>query len=385
MKRKSRPGQLALIKRDKSLVTGKKNLEHLVTYRHYPIFIGCTDEPISRDLFVDMSFSICRDSGIVQLDNLVPPDILYSRYHSEALGGVWKKHHEEFVSFLRTFGPKNILEVGGSNCIMAEEYVGKRKDISWTNVEPNPVKSRNPRIKVIAKPFDERFGTKQNPDAIVHSHVLEHMFDPDVFLRHVNSILKKGDAQLFSVPNLDRYLSNDQSNCVNFEHTIFLTEYFVDYFLAKNGFKILEKKYFHDHSIFYATRKMSDGGADVPVVPHYKEYKRRFARYIRNSNAIAARINKKIARAPGNVYLVGAHVFSQMLMNLGVDTRKVKCILDNSKIKQGKRLYGTKLRIKPLESIRGEKNPTVVVRMGAYQKEVKDQLRRINSAIIYAE
>lgn len=375
---------MKLIARNTSVVTGKKNLEHLITYTKFPVFIGCTDKPRKQDFLTDMSFSICRDSGMIQLDRLIPLDILYAEYHSEAVGGVWREHHEKFVAFVSQFSPKDVLEIGGSNCFIAERYVGKKKGVRWTIVEPNPVKSKNPNIRVIPKLFDGHFRIKGAIDAVVHSHVLEHMYDPDTFLKNVNGLLAEEQLHVFSVPHLEKYLENGQSNCVNFEHTLFLTEYFIDWFLAKNGFVIVEKRYFHEHSIFYATRK-SVKTAPVRLVSRYKEYKKRFVRYVNDNRKIVRDINRKIARAEKPAYLFGAHVFSQLLLNLGLDAKRIQSVLDNSKIKQGKRLYGTGLMVASPDILKGEKNPVVILRIGAYQKEIRDQIRNINKTAVCIE
>jgi len=355
--------------RNASVVTGKKNLEHLVTYKKYPVLIGCTEKPRKTDLLADMSFSICRDSGIIQLDRLIPPDILYSEYHSEALGGLWKDHHEAFVAFFARFAPKNVLEIGGSNCFMAERYLEGIKDALWTNIEPNPVPLAHPRITVIPKLFDDSFITKEPVDAIIHSHVIEHMYDPDAFLRVVSGLLTEGALHVFSLPDLDEYLKRGYSNCINFEHSIFLTEHFVDYFIAKNGFKIIRKKKFRGHSIFYATRKIARP-LPIPLASKYREYRKRFLDYVKNNEKIVARLNKQLLKNKGNAYVFGAHIFSQSLVNIGLDAKKIRFVLDNSKLKQGKRLYGTGLMVQSPEILMGEKAPLVILRVGAYKKEI---------------
>ncbi|KKW46704.1 MAG: hypothetical protein A3A43_02530 [Candidatus Liptonbacteria bacterium RIFCSPLOWO2_01_FULL_56_20] len=375
---------LTLITRDRSVVTGKKRLEHVLTYTHHPVFIACTDEPAERDVFTDMSFSICKDSGIIQLDKLIPLDVLYSKYHSEALGGLWLEHHEKFVDFLAKFFPDMVLEIGGSNCFMAEQYLKKRTSAYWTNIEPSPVPSDNPRIKVVSGFFDAAFKKTGKVDAVVHSHVLEHMYDPDAFLKNIYRLLDDGGLHIFSVPNLAKYLELGYSNCVNFEHSIFLAEYFIDHFLAKNRFAVIKKHYFHEHSIFYAARK-TEKKLDTRLASKYREYKKKFLAYARNNNKIVADINRKIVKTEGAVYLFGAHVFSQMLVTLGLRTEKIKFVLDNSKIKQGKRLYGTDLLVQPPEFIRGEKKPTIILRVGAYKKEIQAQIRSINKSTVFIE
>jgi hypothetical protein len=56
-------------------------------------------------------------------------------------------------------------------------------------------------------------------------------------------------------------------------------------------------------------------------------------------------LNGKIAQTTMPIYLFGAHIFSQYLIGFGLETTKIKNILDNGPAKQGKRLYGTKLMV----------------------------------------
>ena len=51
-------------------------------------------------------------------------------------------------------------------------------------------------------------------------------------------------------------LERQYTNCLNFEHTIYLAENYIDTLLTYHGFEIVEKKNFlDDHSIFYAAIK----------------------------------------------------------------------------------------------------------------------------------
>ena len=50
-------------------------------------------------------------------------------------------------------------------------------------------------------------------------------------------------------------IQNNQSNAMNFEHPYFLEEDLVDQLLKGCGFKIIKKKYFKNHSIFYQTNQ----------------------------------------------------------------------------------------------------------------------------------
>ena len=86
--------------RKKSLITHKNTLEKLISLKKFPVFIGCTDQKKEEDIFANMEFDICKKSGFIQLKKLLPIDLVYSGYHSEALGEIWKTHHEKFAEFI---------------------------------------------------------------------------------------------------------------------------------------------------------------------------------------------------------------------------------------------------------------------------------------------
>ena len=54
-------------------------------------------------------------------------------------------------------------------------------------------------------------------DCVVHSHTLEHMYDPARFFEIVRSLLSEGQLHIFSVPNLFA-LVNDGQPSLHFEH-----------------------------------------------------------------------------------------------------------------------------------------------------------------------
>lgn len=373
------------IVRDKSLLTGKKNLETLYVFKDFPVFMGCTNESVEKDVKADMSFTICPETGMIQLDKLLPLELVYLAQHNDGVGKIWQEHYGAFAEFIRRFSPQKILEIGGSHDAIFNAFFEKNKDVEWTMVEPNPLFKDHDRIKVIREWFDENFASRELFDAVVHSHVLEHTYDPPAFLSHIGKFLKPGQKHIFTFPNLIEFLKKKYTNGLNFEHTCFLTEPFVDYLLEKNGFHILTKEYFYDHSIFYATEKTVAGMPDLQLPNHYKEYKSLFVDFIEYHKNLVETLNEKIKKHEGNLYLFGAHIFSQYLIAFGLDTSRIRIVLDNSDLKNKKRLYGTDLLVENPEFIRDQKNPGVIVKIANYRDEVVSQLKKINSEVVIFE
>lgn len=368
------------IVREKSLITNKKNLENLISLKNFPVFIGCTNQDKKKDIKADMDFSICKDSGFIQLKKLLPLDLVYSNYHSEAIGGIWQKHHEELAKFISKFNPKNILEIGGSNATLAQHTKKILSNINWSIVEPTPAHESINNITIIKDYFDESFSFDKPVDTIIHSHVLEHLYNPVQMIDHMYNFLKIGEKNIFSIPNLYKWLEKKQPNTLNFEHTVFLTEYITDYLLKLHGFKIIEKKYFEEHSIFYATEKIKK--QKIPKLKNnYNEYKKMFLNLINYNKKLVKELNQKIKNSNDEIYLFGGHIFSQYLLYFGLNEKKIINILDNSKLKQNKRLYGTSLYIKNPEIIKNKPNITIILKAGAYTDEITTQLKALNNQV----
>ena len=371
--------------RNKSLLTGKDNLEHLYTFQDFPVFMGCVDTPIEQDIKAEMTWDICRDTGLIQLQKLIPLDILYLDQHNDGVGKVWQDHYAAFAKFLTKYEPKNILEIGGAHDHIANKYMQDVADINWTTVEPNAQYIKNKKIKVINTWFDDKFIFDEPVDAIIHSHVLEHVYDPIEFISHISKFLQIGGKHFFTFPHMKEMLKKYYTNCLNFEHTLFLTEEIADYILQKSGFKILAKEYYGEpHSIFYATEKV--GSVNDLSLPDnkYDEYKKIFNGFINYHLDIVKELNNKIESATEPVYMFGAHIFSQFLIQFGLNTDKLVNILDNSLIKRDKRLYGTDLIVKSPKILADKGKVNLILKAGIYNKEIKkDILENINNQVAF--
>ena len=263
----------------------------------------------------------------------------------------------------------------------------KHSEIPWTILEPNPAPIDGCDAKFVKGFFDDKFSYDEYIDTVVHSHVFEHIYEPNQFMQHLATFINEGKKLVFSLPNMQVMLERKYTNCINFEHTIFLTEPYVEYFLAKHGFKLLNKEYFLDnHSIFYeATRDSTVNPIELPF-DLYEKNKLLYNSYVKYHKDLILDINLKIGNAETPVYLFGAHVFAQYLIESGLDISKIFSLLDNDPAKQGKRLYGTSLMVQSPKVLRNIMNPIVILKVGVYSAEIKkDILENINSKATFIE
>jgi hypothetical protein len=373
------------INRNNDVVFGNNDLEDLYTFKQFPVFMGCTEQSPSEDILSDMNWKISKGSGMIQLNPLLPLNVVYSAEHgSGTTGKAWDEHHTSFANFVYKFKPKSILEIGGLHGILAEKYLELDNNIKWTMIEPNPTVDSNLSIKVIKGFFDDKFTSDEKFEAIIHSHVLEHVYNPDEFISYKSSFMNEGDLLIFTLPNMQVMLENSYTNCINFEHTMYFTEPYIEYFLNKYNFELVEKQYFRkDHSIFYCAKKTNNTQTNLPE-GLYEKNKSTFQNYINNHLNDVNKINEIISNSNSPVYLFGAHIFSQYLISFGLNTSKIVCLLDNDIKKENKRLYGTSLISKSPKILKDIPEAIIILRAGVYNDEVKnDILTNINSNITF--
>lgn len=349
--------------------------------------MGCLDQPATADLKQDMSWWISRGTGLIQLKQLLPLDVLYPESHGAgAVGALWDKHHKAFAQFLSRFSPSSVLEIGGAHGILAREYKHFDK-ISWTILEPNPSPVDGCDARFIKGFFDDKFAYDQAFDAVVHSHVFEHIYEPDQFMRHLSQFMSAGKHLVFSLPNMQVMLERKYTNCINFEHTIFLTEPYIEFLLARHGFRLLTREYFmDDHSIFYAA--VRDAAAKPVALPHglYEKNRQLYQDYVNYHVELIGDLNRRMRDTSRPVYLFGAHVFAQYLIEFGLDVSRIVSLLDNDRKKQGKRLYGTNLMAHAPRVLREVRDPVVILKAGVYNQEIKDDiLQNINPSVTFFE
>ncbi len=378
-----------LVSRYENVIDQIEDLEALNTLKNFPVFMGCVEHKMEEDITADMKWFISKGNGMLQLTNLIPLDLLYQADHDAGVvGSIWLEHHQEFASFINKIKPKSVLEIGGAHGILSREY-RKENSIDWIIVEPNPFPVEGVDVEFIKGFFDDKFTIDNEVDTIIHSHVFEHIYFPDQFLNSISRFLKDGQNLIFSLPNMEEMLKRNYTNCLNFEHTFFITEPYIEYLLSKQGFRQIDKKYFkEDHSIFYAYVK--DTQQKVIELPRdlYKHNKKIYLDYVEYHAKLILRLNEKINQTPKeqSIYLFGAHVFSQYLIECGLDTTRIVCLLDNDFNKQGKRLYGTSMKVKSPKILSSEIKPIIILKAGVYSDEIRsDILNNINSSAIFWE
>jgi predicted SAM-dependent methyltransferase len=244
------------VNRKYCVIDNTASIKPFFKFQNFPIKMGCTNSPPDKDIFFDMDWGV-SENGIVQLTSMIPLDILYNDSHNPGtIGATWKKHHDDLSSFIqKRFNASNVLEIGAASGLLVDRFIELENNFNWDIIEPSDQDYIDPRINHHKLIFEDFENTKLY-DTVIHSHLLEHIYNPIEFLLKVNSVMTEGGKQFISVPNLPYYLNEGFSNALNFEHTFFYNLDILRNLLNSCGFEILAKVE-GNHSIFIETKKLN--------------------------------------------------------------------------------------------------------------------------------
>lgn len=169
------------------------------------------------------------------------------------------------VNFLKRFvNPKDkrLLDVGCAAGYFLES--AKREGFSVEGVEISGSASSFAKkqfgINIVGKDL-KSVDFKDRYDVVTFYHVLEHLKDPESYIKKSNEILKSGGILLIEVPNyrsIDFMFNNDSRKriaSVPYHETLFSFNGLVD-LIKRNNFIILEKKIFLSSIIFDFVKKI---------------------------------------------------------------------------------------------------------------------------------
>jgi len=345
--------------------------------------MGVTELPLDSDIFMDQDWAICENCSCLQLTNLVPLEILYSVNHSvEAVGKIWQTHHEEFAKTIVRESPVSICEIGGSHGYLAGIITHRLPEIKYLMIEPSPT-FHNERIEIVKGFFEDHSERVLGFDSIIHSHVLEHLYEPLKFMAELNKYMTQSASVHMSIPNINALLLKFGSNALNFEHTYCLTPENLSFMAGKTGFKIVNVENYIDHSFFVTLKKAEKYQSQIQEIKVKNEISIRNFDFLWNGlGEFVERTKSRINNKSGvSTYIFGAHVFSQSLFHLGLSQCSIEGILDNAAAKIGKRLYGTPYEVFHPENIRNLRKVRVILKAASYQSEIKKQLLELNGNV----
>ena len=300
---------------DTCLLCGEKKGTVLLNAGPHPIAHRYLEETVTKEYIHPFILTFCVRCGHMQLDDPIPPDIMYANY---ICFSSWKfqphiplllKMIEEIPGLKKT---SRILEVGSNDGM----FMKRLKDKGYSDVmgiEPaQDVRkmAESLGVKTIPGYFEARTANEflaagGKCDFLLSRQTLEHIQDLEKFSKTMQMVIKPGGYVLIEIPDFLTNLNTCDYTLWE-EHENYFTLDTLNYFFAKNGIKTIDAK-----TILFAGASLIalgqyDGkpqaNPSLEYVPglrekayryrdNYSDLRRRFNDYLREQG----RLGKKIA------------------------------------------------------------------------------------------
>jgi hypothetical protein len=309
---------------------------------------------------------ICNNCGCYQNKYLGDLDLVYCDNHNNiVISDIWIKHYENFFNFIIKKSEINykvdILEIGGGNNYVANLFIDKNYN-NYTILEP-VITNKIQGINYI-EGYLEDYKENREYYITILSHVYEHLYNPQELFKIKSKYIA------LSIPNIPNYIDNLILNFLNIEHTYYFEEEHIIILFNNFKFKLVNKEYFQDHSIFmlfeYNNELLESPWTNIKTITinnKFNVYFNKIFKLIEKINNYTKMNNKKFAIFPANMYI-------QYLIMLGLNIDKINYFYDNNNEKYNKYLYGTTILCKNLNFFIENNDHEIILLGFLYNNEI---------------
>ncbi len=391
------------MKLERCRICKNKKLEKILNLGKMPLANAFLDKnQISqKEISYPLRVVWCESCGLIQIDEIVPPEVLFKNYiyvsgTSEAL----RKHFEglatEVVTNFKLNSESLVIDIGSNDGTLLKEF--KKHGLKVLGVEPavNIAKiAEENGIKTISNFFSVDIAKKivrenGKAEVITATNVVAHTNDLDGLLKGVSYLLKDDGVFVIEVPYLVDLLENVEFDTIYHEHLSYFAVRPLKKFFGEHDFKIInvERVKIHGGTIrVFVSKKKSRYNISKNVnklillekkkkmheVTVYKNFAGQVKKLKKDLVSLLQRLkseNKKVigygAAAKGNTLLNYYHIGPEL----------IEFIADLNPMKQNKFTPGTNIPVYSPEQIYEAKPDYMLILAWNFADEImKQQLK----------
>jgi SAM-dependent methyltransferase len=352
------------------------------------------------EAFYPLHVFVCESCFLVQLDEYVSPEDIFTEYaYFSSYANTWLQHAERYTRLMteRFHLDQNsfVVEVASNDGYLLQYFV--QNQIPVLGIEPAKNVARVAIEKGVPT-LTEFFGVQlarrlvaegKQADLIAGNNVLAQVPDLNDFVGGMKILLKPGGVITIEFPHLMRLMSENQFDTIYHEHFSYFSFITAEKIFSAHGLTLFDVEELPTHGGSLRIYSRHAENLDLPVteralelherelkagltnMEHYaafdeqvKETKRKLLDFLID----ARRQGKKIAGygAPGKG--------NTLLNYCGIRTDFVDYTVDRNPYKHGKFLPGTHIPIYPPEKINETRPDYILILPWNLKDEIIDQL-----------
>jgi SAM-dependent methyltransferase len=318
-----------------------------------------------------LTVRVCAECLLVQADQVVAPDVLFSDYaYFSSYAATWVEHAKRFAEMARArfaLGPDSlVIEVASNDGYLLRHFAEAGVPVLGidpaANVAVVAEKAGVPtRVDFFGKVLAETLaGEGRRADLLVGNNVLAHVPDLNDFVAGLATVLAPDGVLSVEFPHLLRLIEEVQFDTIYHEHFCYFSLLAVERVFAAHGLRVFDVERLpthggslrvlacragstaHDTGPGLAEVRAAEAAAGLDKLATYTGFAERVAAVKR-----ALRAFLDDARAAGkHVVAYGAAAKGNTLLNVcGVGRADIDYVVDMSPHKQGRFLPGSHLPI----------------------------------------
>lgn len=328
------------------------------------------EKDIEQDKGQELKLYQCPYCGAIQITDKPVPyfrDVIRASAVSEEMREFRIRYFQDFVSKYHLAG-KKVIEIGcGCGEFLELMNLAGVKGFGIENKKESVERCIRKKLKVFENFLDkeDKIIEEAPYDAFFIMNFLEHIPNPNIFLKSIFHNLTEGAIGLIEVPNVDMILQNSMFSEFISDHLLYFTKQTLCFLLEKNGFEVIEcYPVWHDYCLAAYVRKRNE----VNMCEIYN-----------SMNSISFEINDYIDRMhekKQKVAIWGAGHQALAVISLCKIAKKIEFIVDSADFKQGKYTPGTHLKIVSPDDLRNHDIGAIIVMAASYSDEVAGILEK---------
>ncbi len=350
--------------------------------------------------FYPLHAYVCDQCFLVQLDEYVTPDDIFSDYaYFSSYSDSWVEHARKYAHRMRERfgfdGNSKVMEIASNDGYLLQHFVAMEIPVLGiepaANVAEHAIKKGIPTTVRFfgaesAKAIREEFGAA---DLLLGNNVLAHVPDINDFVSGMKILLKPDGVITMEFPHLYRLMESNQFDTIYHEHFSYLSFFTVEKIFAHHGIILFDVEELKSHggSIRIFGRHAEDDSKPVGESVHalrrreldegfaslqkYRDFEERVKETKRKLLDFLIRVKREGKSVAG----YGAPGKGNTLLNYcGIRTDFLDYTVDRSPHKQGRYTPGTRIPILAPERIRETKPDYILILPWNLKQEIMEQM-----------
>jgi SAM-dependent methyltransferase len=347
-----------------------------------------------------LDLAVCRDCSLVQILNVVSPDVLFTDYrYLSSITQTLSQHFLDYADFLveRVLPRENsfVVEFGCNDGVLLEPLRKRGVQVIGVDAAENVVEvARRRGLDVIHGFFGRAIAAEiaakcGRPDVVTASNVFAHIDDLDEIMLGVDVLLAEDGTFLVEVHYVVDLLKDFQFDTVYHEHLCYYSLHALQALYSRFDFSIVDVQRLpmHGGSIRVLAKRSAAEPGVSPVVEQMLESERawglhtsepylQFGDKVRRHREELHGLVHDQKRMGRKISAFGAAGRATILLNYcGLDDKTIDYVVDESPFRIGRYVPGVNIPVVPRARLAEDPSDICLITAWNYRDEILEKER----------